>query len=275
MEYDPTCEDPTEIDARFPPSIEHVIIRSKGCDMLGVLFGANGEGPHPAVIILHGFPGHERNLDLAHVLRRAGYDVLVFHYRGAWGSEGMFSFSNVMEDVSAAVDHMRERAGKAEGGGSRRLVLMGHSMGGWAALLHGARDANLRELIVLAPFNFGLIRNFADDPLAIGGVKVMMKEMVRPLNCYGVDGLISDLVEGGERFDPLNCMDALRGKRILFVTADKDTTSSAEMHTEPLLENLRESGIDTDHIVVPSDHSFSYGRIALARAVLHWLDESP
>jgi hypothetical protein len=34
---------------------------------------------------LHGFPGNERNFDVAQALRRAGYAALVFHYRGSWG----------------------------------------------------------------------------------------------------------------------------------------------------------------------------------------------
>ena len=57
------------------------------------------------VVLLHGFPGEERNLDLAHALGRSGWSVLFFHYRGAWGSEGAFSFRNVIGDVKAAVSN--------------------------------------------------------------------------------------------------------------------------------------------------------------------------
>jgi uncharacterized protein len=31
---------------------------------------------------------HQRNLDLAHAMRRAGWNVVFFHYQGAWGSGG-------------------------------------------------------------------------------------------------------------------------------------------------------------------------------------------
>ena len=44
------------------------------------------------VILLHGFPGNERNLDLAQAIRRSGWNAVFFHYRGAWGSGGVFSF---------------------------------------------------------------------------------------------------------------------------------------------------------------------------------------
>ena len=42
---------------------------------------------------------------IAHALGRSGWSVLFFHYRGAWGSEGAFSFRNVIGDVKAAVSN--------------------------------------------------------------------------------------------------------------------------------------------------------------------------
>jgi hypothetical protein len=34
--------------------------------MYSVIYIASGAGPHPTVLMLHGFPGNEKNLDLAH-----------------------------------------------------------------------------------------------------------------------------------------------------------------------------------------------------------------
>jgi predicted alpha/beta-fold hydrolase len=55
-------------------------IPSHGTLMNALVYVAAGAGPHPAVILLHGFPGNERNLDLAQDMRRAGWDVLYFNY---------------------------------------------------------------------------------------------------------------------------------------------------------------------------------------------------
>jgi pimeloyl-ACP methyl ester carboxylesterase len=52
------------------------------------LFVASG-GLHPTVLLLHGFPGTELNLDLARVFQRAGWNVLAIHYRGVWGAPGI------------------------------------------------------------------------------------------------------------------------------------------------------------------------------------------
>jgi hypothetical protein len=67
-----------------------------------------GEGLHPTVLMLHGFPGNEKNLDLAYSMRRAGWNVLVPFYRGAWGSGSSFSFIHALEDAQASIDFLRD-----------------------------------------------------------------------------------------------------------------------------------------------------------------------
>ena len=60
--------------------------------------------------MFHGFPGNEQNLDLAQAIRRAGFTVLTLHYRGAWGSPGVFSFTHALEDADAALAWLRDPA---------------------------------------------------------------------------------------------------------------------------------------------------------------------
>ena len=99
--------------------------------MNGLFYLAGGLGPHPTIVLLHGFPGNEQNLDLAQAIRRAGWNVLTMHYRGSWGSPGVFSIAHVLEDVDAAVAFVREpEVATKYGIDTRRIVLGGHSMGG-------------------------------------------------------------------------------------------------------------------------------------------------
>jgi pimeloyl-ACP methyl ester carboxylesterase len=86
------------------------------------------------VILLHGFPGNEKNLDLAQDIRRAGWDVLYFNYRGSWGSPGDFSPVAYLRQPENA---KRLRADPA------RIVLIGHSMGGFMAVQGGAADSEI------------------------------------------------------------------------------------------------------------------------------------
>src|SRR5580698_2768308 len=66
------------MDKTFPADMQVVAILSHGSKMHGVLYIATGAGPHPALLLMHGFPGNEQNLDLAQSARRAGWNVLTF-----------------------------------------------------------------------------------------------------------------------------------------------------------------------------------------------------
>ncbi len=67
------------------------VIPSHGSKLTGLFLLAGGAEPHGTVLLLHGFPGYEQNMDLAQAIRRDGWNVLAMHYRGSWGAEGSFT----------------------------------------------------------------------------------------------------------------------------------------------------------------------------------------
>lgn len=86
-------------DTAHPAINRQLLIPSHGERMNAVFFLAAGDEPKPTMLLMHGLPGNERNLDLAQAIRRAGWNVLTFTYRGAWGSTGAFSIANSVEDT--------------------------------------------------------------------------------------------------------------------------------------------------------------------------------
>jgi dipeptidyl aminopeptidase/acylaminoacyl peptidase len=93
------------------PSAEHegitgVTFDSDGHRLLGTLYLARGREPKPTALLLHGCPGLEQNADVAVALRDRGWNSLVFHYRGCWGSSGGYDLRTILRDVTAAVDHL-------------------------------------------------------------------------------------------------------------------------------------------------------------------------
>ena len=152
--------DPKQIDTSNPLAIVELGFDSYGDRLNGILYQANGAGPHPTVILLHGYPGNEKNLDLAQSMRRAGFNVLFFHYRGAWGSGGDFSFTHVVEDVGSAADYLRNNANEYRVDPDR-LLMIGHSMGGFAALQGAARDKAVTCVAGIAPADVGRIADIA------------------------------------------------------------------------------------------------------------------
>lgn len=126
-------------------------ISSHGALLNALVYIAAGAGPHPAVILLHGFPGNERNLDLAQDMRRAGWDVLYFNYRGAWGTPGDFSFVHGIEDVAASLAYLRQPdVAKALRLDPNRIVLMGHSMGGFMTVQGAAADPAIKAFAMIS-----------------------------------------------------------------------------------------------------------------------------
>src|SRR6201996_2022579 len=137
-------------------SMETMQIPSHGSSMNALVYVAAGAGPHPAVILLHGFPGNERNLDLAQDMRRAGWDVLYFNYRGTWGSPGDFSFTHGIEDVGAAVEYIRlPMMSQILRLDPSRVVLIGHSMGGFMAVEAAAADPTIAGVGLLSADDIG------------------------------------------------------------------------------------------------------------------------
>lgn len=63
------------------PSMAQIVLVSHEARMNGLIYWAAGEDPYPVALFLHGFPGNEKNFDLAQAVRRAGWDAIYFNYR--------------------------------------------------------------------------------------------------------------------------------------------------------------------------------------------------
>src|SRR3954452_13322299 len=60
-------------DKAHPPGMEVLHIPSGAVKINGVAYTAAGAGTHPVLVLMHGLPGNEKNLDLAQAVRRAGW----------------------------------------------------------------------------------------------------------------------------------------------------------------------------------------------------------
>jgi len=249
-----------------PTHNQQLLIPSGGVGLNAVLFAGAGAGPHPTVILMHGLPGNERNLDLAQAIRRCGWDVLTFTYRGAWGSPGDFSISNAMEDAVAALAFARSPEAAKLGIDPRHIVLAGHSMGGATAFMAAAGATGLDGLILLDAWNIA------------GGTSkgaVNRDEMVRGFDDFGnalhgatPESIADEVIAKRVQWDlPANAP-RLAKLPILTITAkyggagENRATSAA----------LRAAG--NQHLTaieLATDHPYSDHRIQLAAIVTGWL----
>jgi len=252
-------------DTAHPTHNQQLLIPSHGLGMNAVLFQASGKGPHPTVILMHGLPGNERNLDLAQAIRRAGWDVLTFTYRGAWGSPGDFSITNAMEDTSAALDFARSPEATKLGIDSRHIVLAGHSMGGATAFMTATQARGLDGLVLIDAWNIDgknskgadtretLVKGFDDFGNALHGAtpETVADEVIARRSGWNLVAAAAKL------------------PRLPILTVNARYGIGAE--NQPVTNALRKAGAQVTAVTIDSDHSFTDHRIALAATVIGWL----
>ena len=127
-------------------SIEGASFQSEGESLIGVTYIGVGHGRKPTVVLLHGLPGLEKNVDIAYALRKMGWNVLMPHYRGCWGSEGRYRFTGIPADVKNAVTLMESKPYVD----AEKIFLVGHSLGAWAAIIATAQDRRVKGAVAIA-----------------------------------------------------------------------------------------------------------------------------
>lgn len=268
-------EDVDHGDKEFPPSMVSFTFNVKGSDLCGIVYTAEGKGPHPTALILHGFPGNEKNLDLAQALRRGGINTVFFGFRGVWGSKGNFSYHNAIEDAVAAVKFFQDpkNAEKFRTDPSK-IIVMGHSMGGFVTMNVAKQLDDVKTFVFIAGQNVGFSAKVTAKLEGEAKEKWLKARAVYafPMNGTTPELLFDELVAIQDSHDLVNFVPDLKGKKILMVAGKKDTSCPMEDHHQPLYDALKKAyPDDVAECVMDTDHSFSNCRVALNKAIFEWL----
>lgn len=265
-------------DKQHPAAMESFQLPSHGAQLNALMYIAAGTGPHPVVILLHGFPGNEKNLDLAQAIRRAGWDVLYFNYRGSWGSPGEFSFTHSTEDVAAALAYLRDpgNAAKLEVD-PKRIVLIGHSMGGFMAAYGGSHDPGVLGIGVISGADFGAgelaAHSAVTEAQAVSSLAPRLAaEGMAPLSGCTPEGLAAEVYTHRSEWGFARFAAGVGTRPVLLVSSDDGLAPIAKA----LADALRQGGdkhVTEQHFT--TDHAYSDKRIGLETAVLAWLATLP
>jgi pimeloyl-ACP methyl ester carboxylesterase len=256
-------------------SMQSFQIPSHGGLLNAFVYVAAGPGPHPTVVLLHGFPGNERNLDLAQDIRRAGWDVLYFDYRGSWGSPGEFSFSHGIEDTAAAIDYVRSaQMARILRLDPSRIVLIGHSMGGFMAVQAAAADGGILGVALISAADFG---GRIGPPLSKdrepGTIKALSaaydRDGMEPLSGCTAEGLAHEMIANAAQWSFMGKINALKTRPLLVVTSE-DAYARGDQAFASALRHAGNDRVATLHL--PTDHVYSDQRGPLSGAVLRWLE---
>jgi pimeloyl-ACP methyl ester carboxylesterase len=255
-------------DKQHPARMEVLHVPSGGVKINGIALVAAGAGVHPTFVFYHGLPGNEKNLDLLQAVRRAGWNAVTINYRGSWGSPGDFRFDNTLADAAALLAFLRDPGNaRALGVDTTRIVIAGHSMGGWVTAMTAARDRGLSGAILISAADIG-----AEGAATREQAIAMMADNMESLAGGTAEVFADDLRTGADARLWSHAVSGLSALPMLVLTSDDGLAPMSDS----LVANLRRAG--NRHVTVvheATDHSWSDRRITLESAVIRWLQGLP
>lgn len=134
------------------------ILNNKGLLLSSEIYKPHKLGPLPFVFILHGFTGYKEEINLVDIAKRladVGIGSIRFTTSGFGDSEGTlahdYCFSNYVSDVESVYEYVRSLSYVD----TKRIGMLGHSMGGKLSLLFTAKHPEISALcLISAPTQF-------------------------------------------------------------------------------------------------------------------------
>ncbi|MDY3868139.1 MAG: alpha/beta hydrolase [Pyramidobacter sp.] len=249
------------------PSTEALEVTSGGSRLYGytLLPGGRKDEKHPCVIMLHGFPGHTTNHDVLQCLRRIGCVAVNPFFRGAWGSEGFYTFSGLPEDACAVAEWLRsDETAEKYSIDTDNMFIVGHSMGGFACINAMRRLNWIKGGVCMAPY---------DMPWFFENEKVDSFAALLPIgSCLRQESQTSLMENAQSCWKEMafsQAFDDLKDRNICFVGGKNDAVAPPEDMIFPLWNRLAAHAANAvqECCMIDSDHSFNDSRIALCETV--------
>jgi len=251
-------------DAAHPAAMAVLHIPSHGQTINGIVYQPTGAGPHPTLVICHGLPGNEKNLDLAQAVRRAGWNAVTFNYRGSWGSPGVYRFAQNLEDADSVLAYLRDPANAARLGiDTKRIAMAGHSMGGWVTAHTAAHDHALIGAILISAADMGSMAGMPREKLV-----ALMADNMEALAGVTAASMADEVTANAKGFGLKSTVDGLVPMPLLVMTANDGLAPTGDL----LVKNITAAGGQkVSEIHSDTDHGWSDHRIFLETTVINWL----
>ncbi len=251
-------------DAAHPARSESLDIPTDGVKVNGLAYVAAGPGPHPTLVIAHGWPGNEKNTDIAQAVRRAGWNTVLFDYRGNWGSPGAFHFAQVPADTAAVVAYLRTPAvAKSLNIDPDRIALAGHSMGAWAAVLTAANDPKIIGAITISMGDMGMLGEWPRARLLQES-----RDSAAPMAGTSPEMMTDELIAGAAANRVAPRAAGLARVPLLVLSSD----DGGAFMSDSMVDAVRAAG--GTHVTAyhaATDHEWSGRRVELQALIVNWL----
>jgi len=239
--------------------IEGTSIESEGERLIGTIYIGFGKGKRPTVLLLHGLPGFEKNVDIAYALRETGWNVLIPHYRGCWGSEGRYRFTGIPTDVKNAITLMETKPYVDK----ERVFLVGHRMGAWAAIITAAQDERVKGAVTIA--------GGASSVEVPDRIKIYFENIIRQRFLKGitVEEAIEDWMKMGRELAAQDWVEKISPRPLLMIGGEEDATVTPD-RVRAVFERAKEPKKLV--LMEGADHVFTRKRRELVKTVTDWLN---
>lgn len=254
------------------PEITELSIVSGGCHLYGYMLTPDKRinGPYPAIIMSHGFPGYTTNNDLEFALMRMGCVVIHMNHRGAWGSEGNYLFTNLKDDLVAVAKWLHNPAiADRYHIDAENIFLVGHSMGGQTVINAAKELPFIKGVAAMAAYDIGAAFDYKMEK----DLFLMIETEGQCLKMSSVADVYENASDNRLQLSVVNDYEKLLGHNILLVEATKDTVAPPDKMLKPLAKCLSEAGGKLNYESLSSNHSFVGQRMKLAKIVGEWLEE--
>ncbi len=239
--------------------IEGAGFESVGEHLIGTIYVGLGHGKKPTTLLLHGLPGFEKNVDIAYALREAGWNVLIPHYRGCWGSDGNYRFTGIPTDVKNAITLMETKPYVDED----RIYLVGHSLGAWAAIITAAQEDRIKGVVAIAG---GITSAEVSDRIKIYLENIIEQKLIKGITS---EEALQDWRKMGRELASQDWIAKISPRPLLMIGGAEDTLITPEQ-VKALFERAKEPKKLV--IIEGADHVFTKKRRTLVKKVTSWLN---
>lgn len=238
---------------------EELLIPIGEDSIAGYALIAKGENPKETVILIKGYPGNDTNFDIGQKIRQSGKNVILFNHRGAWGSQGVYSYSNCLADIQEVIRYLSQD----EVSSRLRIkkdayTLIGRSLGGGVALITGSQIPSVKNIIAISSVNYGSIMTKYTSINQLGSYKKYMQRQI--MMNHDIDSFLQELLDNKKEYNIVKYAEELGTKSVLFI---EDSNQNKDWILQ--VPNAK-------YVVMDSDHNFVNEREELSSTILNWLN---
>jgi len=243
--------------------VSNVTIPSGRYQLEGRIYRPYEEGKYPAVAICHGYPGDEKNKYLAEELALNGIVTLIFFYRGAWGSTGEWSFTNLDPSTVDAISYLREQSFI----NPERIGLISHSMGALPLTKRLSEDNQLKTGVLMSPA--ADVNIWANDEAIDTMVPIFLQMGKGKLQGLNEETLRVGIKVAKDILNPIDIINKVNVPVMIIVGTNDKITPPDKCKKLYEMSNEPKKYVEIEH----ADHRFSEHRYPLMKHVIEWLEE--